>query len=259
MTLAITNIYRHPVKGLTPEPLERVDLAPGEGLPHDRRFAIAHGATRFDPAAPEWMPKTNFLMLMKDERLAKLRTRFDDATGILTVERDGKTVARASLEDQTGRTVLEQFFGAYLKAESRGAPKIVAAPGHMFSDVAAKVVSIIGLASIGDLERVVRAPVDPRRFRANVYFAGGRPWEEMQWVGRQIAIGPVTLEVVKPITRCAATNVNPETAERDLNLPLALQKGFGHPNMGIYARVVSAGAIAVGDAIAPGDAIEPVA
>jgi uncharacterized protein YcbX len=255
MTLAIAHLYRHPVKGLTPEPLTRVDLTPGEGLPHDRRFAIAHGATRFDPSAPEWMPKTNFLMLMKDERLAKLRTRFDDATAILTVERDGKTVARASLEDPTGRTVLEQFFAAYLKAESRGAPKIVSAPGHMFSDVAAKVVSIIGLASIADLERVARAPVDPRRFRANVYFAGGRPWEEMQWVGRQIAIGPaadpVRLEVMKPITRCAATNVNPETAERDLNLPLALQQGFGHPNMGIYARVLSGGAIAVGDSIAP--------
>ncbi len=251
MTLAITHLYRHPVKGLTPEPLTRVALTPGEGLPYDRRFAIAHGATRFDPAAPEWMPKTNFLMLMKDERLAKLRTRYDDATGILTIERDGKTVAHGSLEDATGRTVLEQFFGAYLANEARGAPKIVSAPGHMFSDVAAKVVSIIGLASIRDLERVVRAPVDPRRFRANVYFEGGRPWEEMQWTGRQIAIGPVRLEVVKAITRCAATNVNPDTAERDLNLPLALQKGFGHPTMGIYARVLNAGQIALGDAIGP--------
>jgi uncharacterized protein YcbX len=121
----------------------------------------------------------------------------------------------------------------------------------MFSDVAAKVVALIGLASITDLERVVRAPVDPRRFRANIYFAGGRPWEEMQWIGRKVAIGAVTLEVVKAITRCAATNVNPETAERDLNLPLALQQGFGHPNMGIYARVLTAGPIAVGDAIVP--------
>ncbi len=251
MTLAIASIYRHPVKGLTPEALTRVELTPGEGLPHDRRFAIAHGATRFDPVAPEWLAKTNFLMLMKDERLAKLHTSFDDATGVLTVARDGKTVARASLEDQTGRTVLEQFFGAYLRSESRGAPKIVSAPGHMFSDVAAKVVSIIGLASIGDLERVVRAPVDPRRFRANVYFSGGRPWEEMQWVGRRIAIGPVQLAVIKTITRCAATNVDPDTGERDLNLPLALQQGFGHPTMGIYARVLTAGAIALGDAIAP--------
>lgn len=251
MMLSLTNLYRHPIKGLTPEPLARVHLTPGEGLPHDRSFAIAHGATRFDPGAPEWLPKTNFLMLMKDERLAKLRTRLDDATGVLTVERDGKTVARGRLDDQTGRTILEQFFGAYLRAESRGAPKIVSAPGHMFSDVAAKAVSIIGLASIRDLERVVRASIDHRRFRANVYFEGGRPWEEMQWVGRQIAIGPVRLEVAKPISRCAATNVNPETGERDLNLPLALQQGFGHPNMGIYARVVEGGPIAVGDAIGP--------
>ncbi len=253
MTLSLTQIYRHPVKGLTPEPLGRVALTPGEGLPCDRRWAIAHGATRFDPAAPEWMAKTNFLMLMKDERLARLRSKYDDASGVLTIERDGKTVARGNLDDQTGRTVLEQFFAAYMKKEARGAPRIVSAPGHMFSDVAAKVVSIIGLASIRDLERVVRARVDERRFRANVYFDGGRPWEELGWIGRRIRIGAATLEVVKTITRCAATNVNPETAERDLNIPLALQEGFRHVTMGIYARVIAGGDIAVGDTIAPAD------
>lgn len=253
MTLSLTQIYRHPVKGLTPEALDRVDLTPGEGLPFDRRWAIAHGATRFDPADPQWLPKTNFLMLMRDERLAKLRTKYDEVSGVFSVERDGKTVARGNLDDQTGRTVLEQFFAAYLKAEARGAPRIVSAPGHMFSDVAAKVVSIIGRASIQDLERVARARIDARRFRANVYFDGGRPWEEFGWVGKRIRIAGTTLEVVKTITRCAATNVNPETAERDLNIPLALQDGFRHVTMGIYARVIEGGPIAVGDTIGPAD------
>lgn len=251
MPLKITAIYRHPVKGLTPEPLNRVALTPGQGLPQDRRFALAHGSTRFDPAAPEWMPKTNFLMLMRNERLARLRTRFDDATGTLTVQRDGKTVASGNIQDTAGRTVIEQFFAAYMQAEARGAPKLVESPGHMFSDVARKVVSIIGLASIRDLERVARAPIDPRRFRANVYFEGGRPWQEFDWVDKEIRLGGVRLKVVKRIQRCAATNVDPETGQRDLNLPLSLQQGFRHADMGIYAEVLEPGTIAIDDAVTP--------
>jgi uncharacterized protein len=251
MTLTITELYRHPVKGLSPESLARVTLTPGEGLPQDRRFALAHGSTAFDPAAPQWLPKTNFLMLMRNERLAKLRTRYEDASGILTIERDGKAVAHANILDQAGRSVIEQFFAAYMQAESRGTPRLVESQGHMFSDFNAKVVSIIGRASIADLERVTRTPVDPRRFRANIYFSGGRAWEEMQWVGKEIAIGGVRLKVIKPITRCAATNVNPETAARDMNIPRTLQDGFGHIHMGIYAEVLAPGGIAVGDKITP--------
>jgi uncharacterized protein len=249
MSINIASIYRYPVKGLTPEPLQRVTLSPGEGLPQDRRFAIAHGSTRIDPSAPTWMPKTNFLMLARNERLARLRTRFDDASGILTIQRDGKTVASANITETAGRTVIEQFFAAYMAEESRGAPKLVEAPGHMFSDTAAKVVSIIGLESVRDVERVVRAPVDPRRFRANIYIEGGRPWEEFDWPGRELRIGAVRLKVAKKINRCAATNVDPETGQRDLNIPLALQRGFQHIDVGIYAEVLDGGSIAPGDTL----------
>ena len=46
-------IYRYPVKGLSGEKMDKVVLTPGECLPHDRRFAIALGSTRFDPEHPE--------------------------------------------------------------------------------------------------------------------------------------------------------------------------------------------------------------
>ncbi|MBI3452362.1 MAG: MOSC domain-containing protein [Rhodospirillales bacterium] len=247
MTMTIAQIYRYPVKGLTPEALERVALSPGEGLPHDRRFALAHGATQFDPAAPEWMPKTNFLMLMRNERLARLRTRFDEASGVLAIERDGKTVVRANISELAGRTVVEQFFAAFMAAEARGAPRLVEAPGHMFSDTPRKAVSVIGLASIRDLERVVRGPVDPRRFRANFYFDGGQPWQEFGFIGKEFSIGPVRLRALDRIDRCAATNVDPETAARDLNIPRALQTGFRHVDTGIYAEIVTGGTVGVGD------------
>ncbi|MEE9140150.1 MAG: hypothetical protein V3U18_05170 [Alphaproteobacteria bacterium] len=50
MAIAVTHVYRDRVKRLSGEPLAHVDLTPGEGLPHDRRFAMASGTTQFDPA-----------------------------------------------------------------------------------------------------------------------------------------------------------------------------------------------------------------
>ena len=66
--MAVAAIYRYPVKGLSAEKMDRVTLMPGECLPHDRRFAIALGSTRFDPQHPEWLSKTRFIMLMRDEK-----------------------------------------------------------------------------------------------------------------------------------------------------------------------------------------------
>jgi hypothetical protein len=247
MSLAIAQIYRYPVKGLSPEQRDRTSLWAGQGMPGDRRFALAHGSTPFDISAPSWMPKHNFLMLAKNERLAKLRTSFDDATSLLTIERDGRQVVRADISTQNGRMVVEQFFAAFMGAESRGTPKLVEAPGHMFSDTARKVVSLVGLASVADIERVARAPVDPLRFRANLYFSGGRAWEEFDWVGLELAIGKARLRVLDRINRCPATNVDPATAARDMNVPRLLQDGFRHIDCGVYAEIVADGEIAVGD------------
>ena len=103
MTTAITAIYRYPVKGLSAERMERIALTPGECLPHDRRFAVALGSTRFDPQHPEWLPKTHFVMLMRDEKLARLRTRFDAASGELSIAKNGREMLRAALTGPEGR------------------------------------------------------------------------------------------------------------------------------------------------------------
>lgn len=251
MAVTLVDICRYPVKGLNAESLDRATLTPGEGLPHDRRFAIAHGSTQFDRETPRWLPKTRFFMLMRDEKLAQLHARFDPDSGRLTIERAGKAVVSADATDLMGRTLLAEFFSGFLGATARGAPKLVEAPGHMFSNVQEKVISIINLASVRDLERVVRQPVQPLRFRANLYVDGAAPWQEFEWVGRDITVGGAGLQVVEPIGRCAATNVNPETAERDRNIPLSLKQGFRHMDMGVYAKVTVDGEIAKGDSVTP--------
>ena len=250
MPIAITEIHRYPVKGLNAESLARVALMPGEGLPHDRRFALAHGSTRFDTQAPEWRPKTQFLMLMRDEKLAQLRVTFDEETGELAIHRAGKRVVRGKATEPLGRSLIEQFFAAFMGTAARGAPKLLEAPGHMFTDVPEKCLSLINLASVADLERVIRAPVDPLRFRANVYFEGAPAWAEFDWLGKEIGIGAARLRITARIDRCAAANVNPETAARDMNVIKALQRGFGHIDMGVYAEVIGGGEIATGDSFA---------
>ncbi len=248
----IVSIYRYPVKGLSPEPLASVRVAAGETLPFDRAWAIENGPSKFDPAAPKHLPKIAFLMLMRNERLAALHTRFDEAARTLTVHKDGKVVAEGCLETEEGRAALEAFFDAYEADELRGATRIVSAPGHAFTDTATRCLSLINLATVRDIERTLGVDVHPMRFRGNLYVEGLPAWAEFDdWLGKTIRAGDVTFEAYARIDRCAAANVNPETAERDLTLPVSLLEAYGHPDCGVYLRVVKGGELATGATIAP--------
>ncbi|MFO0202179.1 MAG: MOSC domain-containing protein, partial [Alphaproteobacteria bacterium] len=99
------------------------------------------------------------------------------------------------------------------------------------------------------LEQAAGMALDPLRFRANVYVSGGGPWAEFDWIGREILLGQARLRVVKRIVRCPATEVNPDTAQRDAEPPRWLREHFGHADLGVYAEVLEGGRIAVGDAL----------
>jgi uncharacterized protein YcbX len=245
----IRAIYRYPVKGLTAERLAATALAPGGTLAGDRRYAIENGPSGFNPAAAAYLPKQRFLMLMKNERLARLDTRFEDET-LLVIRDAGQEAARGDLRTPAGRAAIEGFFSRFCADELRGPPKVLAAPGHSFSDVARKVVSIINLASVTAIEGMVGRPVDPLRFRGNLYVDGWPAFAEFDLLGREIAVGGLAhAKVVKRIVRCAATNVDPATGIRDLEIPATLLRNLGHADCGVYAEVTAGGLIAPGDAV----------
>jgi uncharacterized protein YcbX len=246
----IKDLYRYPVKGLSPQALPRTNLLVGQTVPADRLYAIENGPTGFDPAAPAYFPKQRFLMLMRNERLAALKTGYDEMSHTLAIQQGGKETLRADLRTAEGRAAVERFFESYCADELRGPPKVLYGDGHSFSDVAKKVVSIINLASVAALEAVIGAPVDPLRFRANVYVSGWPAWHEFDLLDRDITMGGARLRVVKRIVRCAATNVDPQTGVRDLTIPQTLMQNFDHMDCGVYAEVIGAGEIAPGDKIA---------
>jgi uncharacterized protein YcbX len=217
----VQSIYRYPIKGLSPEPLMRAYLEVGATVPGDRLYAIENGPSGFDPAAPRYQPKQRYLMLMRNERLATLRSRFDDASHTLVIESEGRKAVRGDLRTSAGRAAIEEFFAGFCAPDLRGPPRVLHAPGFSFSDVARKVISIINLNSIRALEAVLGARVDLLRFRANLYVSGWPAWHEFDLIGRQIAIGEsARLKAVKRIVR-----------------------------FGVYAEVIAEGEIAPGDIV----------
>lgn len=246
-SMTIQAIWRYPVKGLSPEPLREVAVTPGDPLPHDRRYAVENGPSGFDPAAPVHLAKIRFLMLMRDEALARLQTRFDEATTTLVIREGGQERAAGNLSTPEGRAAIEAFLADYCRPSLRGAPRVLEAPGFSFSDTRHRVVSLINLASVRALEQRLGVPVDPLRFRGNLHVEGLPPWGEFDLVDREIeGPGGVRLRGLKRIERCAATNVDPVSGIRDLQIPRALMDAYGHTDCGLYAEVVAGGSLVVG-------------
>lgn len=251
----VTGLYRYPIKGLSPQRLNRMELTQGSGLAHDRGYALALGTTGFDPARPVPLAKTNFLMLARNEFLAGLATHFDDSTSLLTVQRDGDELARVDLATPQGREAAAALFTELAGDAAQGSIRVVAAAGHRFTDIGAPVpammncVSLINLASVRALETAMGRALDPLRFRANIYVDGLEAWSEFDLIDRTLEIGSSSFRAVRRTRRCPATNVNLETAKRDADVPAALRQHFGHGDLGIYLAVESNGTLAPSDVV----------
>ena len=247
--MRVERLYRYPVKGLTAEALETVEVEVGQALPWDRAFALAQGDSGFDPAAPVFMHKSNFMCLLKNARIAKLRAAFDPHDLMLTIRApDGSSVAASPLTP-AGRARIGAFLVDYLGEEARGTPIFHHVPGHVFGDQRTPAISLLSLSSLHAFERDIGAPRDPIRFRANIYFSGNVPWSEFDWIGQTLELGSATLRIVKRTNRCNATQVDPETAERNANPVRELMATYGHPDLGVHAEVIEGGRITVGDTI----------
>jgi uncharacterized protein YcbX len=251
----ITALYRYPLKGFSAERLTNVHLKPGEEMPFDRAFAIENGPSGFDPEQPTTLPKIRFLMLMRNEKIARFECRFEPSSGVLSVSGASGVCVSGSLYDSQGVKRIERWIAKTFADDLRGPPGILRAEGHTFSDVDARVLHLVNLASVRALEEKIGRPVDPMRFRANVVIDGAPPFAELDWPGRQLSAGETLLTVTERTQRCAATNVDPSTGERDLQVPRSLMDLYGHSDFGVYAKVERGGRLAAGNTLSPVDSL----
>lgn len=247
----VVALWRHPVKGFTPEPLTAVQLPTAGWFPGDRMFAVEDGPSGFDPAAPEHLAKQKFTVLMRTAGVAGVRTHWNDETRMMDAVTDGHGSISFSVDDPGSRGHFTTWLEDVLGDAVTGPLRLVSAEGldHRFMDHPLGRVSLLNLASVRDFEARVGRPVDPRRFRANVWIEGWPAWIENEATDRDLTLGAARLRGVKPIVRCAATHVDPDTAERDFDLVPALFDQYGHRWCGLYATIAAGGPVRVGDRV----------
>ena len=254
MSVFVKSLFHYPIKGLKAQSLSSVALTKGQGFPLDRAFGFALPESGFDPKNPKPLPKTKFVMLAKNEGLALLDTHFDQETQILSIKVAEKTQC-FDISINRGRKDASSFISDQLGLLRDKKPTLYSAEPHKFTDVSVispemmNSVSLINIDSVEFFSESIGNFVDPGRFRCNILFTGMEPLRELGLVGKQIRIGEVEMEVVLRTKRCAATEVNLISGERDLNIPALLKKHYGHSDMGIYAEVKNNGTINEGDEI----------
>ena len=247
MTGHIAALFQHPIKGFTPQKVAAAFLSTRSAFPGDRLFAVEDGPSGFDPARPAWITKQRFTVLAKIAEVAHARTHYDELSGVLTATAPGMASFEASLADEAGRAAFAAWLGALLGEAASGPLRVVTGGGHRFLDDPKGHVSIVNLASVRDFAERLGAPVDPLRFRANLYVEGWPAWAENGWTGRALRLGAARATVVAPITRCAAPDVDPATARRDIAVTARLHEFYGHLLTGIYVQVTDGGEIKAGD------------
>jgi uncharacterized protein YcbX len=249
MTAAISALFRHPIKGFTPEKVKLAELSEGRPFPGDRLFALEDGPCGFDPVNPGFIPKQRFAVLAKIAAVAMARTRLDDATGLFHASAEGHQPYLGKLSQPDARAAFAEWMTELLGEAAEGPLRLIDGAGHRFLDHPLGHVSIINLASVRELGERLGKSLDPLRFRANLYVEGWPAWAENDWTGRRIDLGAVETEVFKPIIRCAAPGVDPETAIRDLDIPAERFRLYGHTRCGIYVQVKRGGVVREGDAV----------
>lgn len=245
----IATLTRYPVKGFSPESVAQAVLERGGFFPGDRLYAVENGPSGWRAEAPEHFAKIKYLQLMRNEGLAALSARFDPSTQTFTLSEDGAILAQGRLDTEAGRAAIEALLSERFAGELRGPPRILHTPAWRFTDSRKGFVSLMGRGTIAEIERVAGRTVDPLRFRMNVLVDGLAPFTEFDLVGRRFRLGAAVLEGLARTDRCAATEVNPQTARRDIAMVRLLEGAFGHHDAGIYASVVSSGPVAVGDTL----------
>ena len=145
----------------------------------------------------------------------------------------------------------------FLGEDAPGKLRVLESPqGYRFMDHPQGYISVMNLASVRAVEEAIGQPVDPLRFRANVYIDGLKPWAEDEWVaGQTIQLGPVGLSMFKPIVRCVATDVNLETGERNIDMVGQLREHFGRDTLGNYFSITASGRLTEGEGIHAEDAV----
>ena len=243
----VTDLWRHPIKGIGREKLDTVSLEVGKTMPWDRHWAVAHTDAKIDPETPQWARCINFARAARGHRLMAVSSHLDETAGTVTLKHPDLEPITVNPDNADDATTLVNWV-TQISHPNRSLPdQVFKAPDRGMTDSGTASLSIHTKASLDALSKAVGAPLDQRRFRGNIWVEGPDAWEEFKWIGRHIRIGGVEFEIKQPVERCVATIVNPDTGVADHDTLEALKSNWGHLDFGVFGVVTKSGTISLGD------------
>lgn len=244
----VAEIWRHPIKSHGHERIDAVALREGQAMPWDRRWAVTHARSSFDPGFPRWTPCGEFSIGAKNPALQAINCSSDETSGVLTLTHpDLGSLAFNPDTPADAQRFIEWI--SPLTASDRPEPVAILKAPVAMTDTDYQTISLINLASHHAVEHFIGHDLSPLRWRGNILFEGFDAWAEHDWIGKRLRVGEAELMVEERIRRCNATMANPESGVKDANTLSALRDGFGHQDCGVYVTVTKSGAVRQGDKI----------
>ena len=228
----IRMVARYPVKSMRGEAYPVLPLTL-QGFEEDRRFAFVQAESRSDFP---WLTARQMPDLVRWQTSVEKPGTPDVAVMVTTP--DGERWPVASTEV---RQAIERRFGkpVFLLRNHRGS-------------FDAANVSVISEQTVERIAEESQTEVNPWRFRPNLLVnleGGGAAFDEFKWVGRVLRLGDkARVAVIKVDERCVMITLDPVTGEPAPQI-LKCVAQLHNNRAGVYATVISAGEVRVGDGI----------
>jgi len=246
----IQNLYFSPVKSLSFNNVDTLEIIKNIGIKNDRIFAFTDNLNFKDIELIKKNPLKreiyNFLSLKKYPELNEYNFLLEG--NFLLLEFKNNIILKTDIDNlhevkilcNKLQNILTNISNINLLKDSMN---------PFFDTMPNKSISFINLNSIKDFENLSNHKIESERFRGNIYVEDLDKWEERKLVGKVLLINDLKFKVIKEIPRCSVTNIKPKSSNIDLNIPLNLKKLFNHINLGIYLDPLNDGKINKGDLI----------
>ena len=255
----ISGIWIYPVKSLGGIRMPSAKVLP-KGLEHDRRWMLVDEQQRF-------MTQREYpaMALFRPEYAnSGFNIQYDADTILLPFEASSQEITATVWNDTVRVLGVSPQHSEWFTKKLGANCKLVAFPennqrnidityahnGEQVSLADGYPVLIIGQASLDDLNSRLDKPVPMDRFRPNLVFTGGEPYEEDSW--KDFSIGNCRMAGIKPCGRCTIPTVDQQTGQKGTE-PLVTLSSYRRQNnkvlFGQNLVPLSGGIISEGDII----------
>ena len=262
-TLVLQEIYLYPIKSLGGIAVQEAQVEE-RGFKYDRRWMLVDQSGEF--LTQRQHPQLALLQVALSESQLEVFSKGDPSQRIafdLDLASNQELLVSIWGDQVLARVVsaeVSRWFSDFLQMDldlvvmpessHRKMDPRYAVQGESVSFADGMPYVMIGQASLDELNQRLEVPISMDRFRPNLVFSGGEAYAEDQF--KQLQIGEVEFQVVKPCARCVLITVNQQTGEKGKE-PLATLATYRTVNNKVYfgqnAVALAPGIVRVGDPI----------